>query len=208
MPYPDWVLKHKKKGTYVNCVKGKYYLYAAHSERVPGTKKVKRICDGYLGRITEDEGLIPPKDKVSSKIEVYEYGLTYSLLQLCQNIHNGFKKTSPRNANLIMVCAILNIVYGCSNETLFNRTYLSKLYPRINVNKAPSDTLKTHIERGILMIEDQLKQIMGDEREHVFQLLAGIYKIHLNNKWYLSSESESVSKIKEKYNLNWEENNA
>ena len=30
--YPDWVLKLKVKGTYVNCVKGKYYLYAAHSE--------------------------------------------------------------------------------------------------------------------------------------------------------------------------------
>ena len=206
MAYPEWVLKYKKKGTYVNCVKGKYYLYAAHSERVPGTKKVKRICDGYLGRITEEEGLIPPKDKVNSEIEVYEYGLTYSILQLCQNIHSGFKKTSPRNANLIMVNAILNIVYGHSNELLFNRSYLSKLYPRININKPHSGTIKTHIERGVLMIDDQLKRIMKEEREHVFEILAGIYKVHLNNKWYLSAESKSVTKIKEKYNLNWEKN--
>lgn len=46
--YPYRVLKHKVKGTYVNCVKGKYYLYAAHSERIKGTDKVKRICMGTL----------------------------------------------------------------------------------------------------------------------------------------------------------------
>lgn len=27
--YPDWVLQHKKKGTYINHQNGKYYLYAA-----------------------------------------------------------------------------------------------------------------------------------------------------------------------------------
>ena len=71
--YPEWVLKHKKKGTYINVANGKYYLYAAHSERVPGTSKVRRVCDGYLGRITEKEGLIPPRDKVKGEIIVYEY---------------------------------------------------------------------------------------------------------------------------------------
>lgn len=40
MAYPDLVLKHKIKGTYTNYVGCKYYLYAAHSERAPGTKKV------------------------------------------------------------------------------------------------------------------------------------------------------------------------
>ena len=35
--YPDWVMKYKEKGTYINKVGDKYYLYAAHSERVKGT---------------------------------------------------------------------------------------------------------------------------------------------------------------------------
>lgn len=30
--YPEWIMKYKEKGTYVNFAKGKYYLYAAHSE--------------------------------------------------------------------------------------------------------------------------------------------------------------------------------
>ena len=79
MAYPDWVLKHKIKGTYINRVDDKYYLYATHSERILGTKKVKRVSDGYLGRITEKDGLIPSKDKVSSDILVYEYGRSWGV---------------------------------------------------------------------------------------------------------------------------------
>lgn len=53
MAYPNWVLKHKKKGTYINKVGDKYYLYAAHSEHILGTaNKSRRICDGYLGNYT------------------------------------------------------------------------------------------------------------------------------------------------------------
>ncbi|MBO6215432.1 MAG: hypothetical protein J6N76_07840, partial [Lachnospiraceae bacterium] len=59
--YPEWVMKYKKKGTYINKVGDKYYLYAAHSERIKGTNKVRRVSDGYLGRITEKDGLIPAK---------------------------------------------------------------------------------------------------------------------------------------------------
>ncbi len=119
MAYPDWVLKHKSKGTYINCVGGKYYLYAAHSERIPGTKKVKRISDGYLGRITEQDGLIPSKDKVSSDILIYEYGLSCMILQLCENIYKGFKKTSPKNADHIMVSCILLLSFSiCSSSSI------------------------------------------------------------------------------------------
>ena len=61
--YPDWVLAHKNIGTYINKVGDKYYLYAAHSERIKGSGKVKYVCDGYLGRITKDDGFIPSKSK-------------------------------------------------------------------------------------------------------------------------------------------------
>jgi len=49
--YPDWVMKHKEKGTYINKVGDKYYLYKVHSERIKGTGKVRRVSDGYLGNI-------------------------------------------------------------------------------------------------------------------------------------------------------------
>ena len=41
--YPEWVMTHKKKGTYINRVGDKYYLYAAHSERIKGTGCIFRL---------------------------------------------------------------------------------------------------------------------------------------------------------------------
>ncbi len=59
--YPEWVLAHKKKGTYVNKVGDKYYLYAAHSERIPGTKRVKRILRWLSWQDHRKRGIYPTK---------------------------------------------------------------------------------------------------------------------------------------------------
>ena len=204
MTYPDWVLKHKSKGTYINCVSGKYYLYAAHSERIPGTKKVKRVSDGYLGRITELDGFIPAKDKVSSDILVYEYGLSCTILQLCENIYKGFKRTSPMNADYIMVSSILNVIYSSSNSIVFNRNYLSVLFPSLNIDNTSINHVLTNISRGTAMINDSLNKLMGENRAAIFAALTGLYKVNLNKSWYLSKETDLVLATKQKYSLKWE----
>lgn len=204
MAYPDWVLKHKIKGTYINCVGDKYYLYAAHSERILGTKKVKRVSDGYLGRITEKDGLIPSKDKVSSDILVYEYGRSCAILQLCKNIYTGFKRTSPKNADHIMVSSILNVIYCSSNSVIFNRSYLFVLFPSLDMCKTPVDSVLTNISRGTAMINDSLDKLMGENRTAIFDTLAGLYKVSLNGKWYLSKEDDHILAVEKKYQLKWE----
>lgn len=204
MAYPDWVLKHKVKGTYINCVGDKYYLYAAHSVRIPGTKKVKRISDGYLGRITEQDGLIPTKDKVSTEILVYEYGLSSSILKLCENIHKGFKRTSPKNADYIMVSSILNVIYGSFNDINFNKSYLSVLFPSLSMEKTVSDNVLTNISRGSAMIKDTLNRLFGENYSSIFDSLSGLYKVRVNEKWYLSKQEGHILAFKEKYKLSWE----
>ena len=67
---------------YVNKSGGRYYVYAAHSERIKGTGKVRRVSDGYLGRITEDEGFIPARSRVGETVYAYEYGLSHAILQI------------------------------------------------------------------------------------------------------------------------------
>jgi hypothetical protein len=201
--YPDWVLKHKKKGTYINCVKGKYYLYAAHSERVPGTRIVKRVSDGYLGRITEQDGFIPSKDKISSDILVYEYGLSVAVMQLCRNIHSGFKSTSPKNSDLIFVSSILNVISSSYASSVFSKSYLSVLFPSLDMNKKATGGVLINISRGTAMINDYIDNIMGEERTSVFYVLSGLYKIKLNDKWYLSKENDDILSIRKKYKLKW-----
>lgn len=204
MAYPDWVLKHKIKGTYINCVGGKYYLYAAHSERIPGTKKVKRVSDGYLGRITEMDGLIPPKDKVSSAILVYEYGLSATILSVCKHIHSGFRRNFKENSDLIMVSSVLIFIYGQANLELFHHSSLSLRFPDLDFKKIPTPKQATAIERGVLMITDTLSSLFCEDISEILLHLPHVYKVKVNNSFYQSEISDKVHYLKNKYQIEWE----
>lgn len=199
--YPEWVMKYKEKGTYINHVKGKYYIYAAHSERVPGTKKVKRVCDAYLGRITEKDGLIPPKDKVSGTVNVMEYGLSTLILFVCENIYKGIRRTFSKNGDFVMVAAILTFIYGKYNDTLFRYSYLSIQFPYLDFSASPTDAQKSGINRCVRMIHDTMSRIFGSDLKDIIIHFGHLYKIDVNGKLYQSKETNSIGILKEKYNL-------
>lgn len=81
--YPDWVKQFRQKGTAVKKVGNSYYLYRHSSKRVPG-KKYPQATDEYIGVITP-EGVITKNRKKRSMeaIDVYEYGFSKTLWQLC-----------------------------------------------------------------------------------------------------------------------------
>lgn len=201
--YPDWVMKHKKKGTYINQVNGKYYLYTAHSERVPGTKKVKRVFDGYIGRITEEEGLIPTKDKVTGAVIVYEYGLSTLLLSISKDIHKGFKVNFKNNADFIIIAVILSIVYGNYNNYLLQQSYLSIRFPEMDMSATLTDELKTAIERGIRMVHHGLLSKYNSDADDICNCFCHLYKVQINNNFYMSKESHEILELKKKYKIEW-----
>ena len=81
--YPEWVQKQRKKGMTVKEKGGRYYLYKRTSRRVPG-KKYPQPVDTYVGVITP-EGVIEANRRIVTvtDIEVYEYGFTEAVMQLC-----------------------------------------------------------------------------------------------------------------------------
>ncbi len=199
--YPEWVLKHKKKGTYVNHVNGNYYLYAAHSERVPGTNKVKRVFDAYLGRITEESGLIPPKEKVSGSVTVYEYGLSTLVLSVCKNIHTGLRKTFAKNGDLVMAAATLSFMYGKYDEHLYRSSHLCIKYPGLALDTKHTDEQTMGIERGFRMISDTMHRTFNDDLQDIILHFRQQCKVKINGKLYLSEESGEIQRLKKKYNL-------
>jgi hypothetical protein len=190
--YPDWVLKHKKKGTYVNCVNGKYYLYAAHSERVPGTKKVRRVSDGYIGRITEADGLIPARDKVSGEVIVYEYGLCMTLLSLCGDISKGLKREFRDAADWVFAAGLLLAAYGCYNTEVYSLSYLSVRYPGLDMSKKPTEKQRTAIGRCGRMASDVMQKRFGPGLEEALERLPGVYMVCVNGRFYKSRVREST----------------
>lgn len=202
--YPDWVMAHKKKGTYINKVGDKYYLYAAHSERVKETGRIRRVCDGYLGRITEKEGLIPAKDKLQgATIKTFELGFSYALVSVTANIHSGLRRSFVKNGDLIYVCSLLNYVYGMYSEQLFCSSWLSFRFPDLIYPVSFTGAQLTGIERGTRMITEMAVRSFGDELLAVRSLFQTVSLLSVNGILYLPSLPEGVATFSEKYDIDW-----
>lgn len=193
--YPEWVLKHKKKGTYINRVGEKYYLYAAHSERIKGTKKVRRICDAYLGRITEADGLIPPKDKLKSIPIVYSYGVEILILSFSYNIYAGLKRSFKQNSDFVLVSTVLTFIYGSADIIFFRSSYLSILFPELDMERLPTKIQETAISRGVLMIMEVLKTDLGIAYNKALLYLPLVHIINADGKFYGPHVPETIKEF-------------
>jgi hypothetical protein len=201
--YPDWVMKHKTKGTYVNAVKGKYYLYAAHSERVPGTKKVRRVSDGYIGRITEEGGLIPARDKVAGEVAVLEYGLCMAMLALCGDIAKGFRREFRGATDRVVVTGILAAAYGGDSLDDYLWSYLSVKFPGLDMAKAPTEKQRVAIERCERMARDVMQRRFGDEAGAAARKLSRVFAVNVNGKFYLSKANEETRRLLASLGVDW-----
>jgi len=198
--YPDWVLKHKRKGTYINRVKDKYYLYAAHSERVPGTGKVRRVSDGYIGRITEKEGLILSKPKIKGSIEVLEYGREAVIFQRCYRFMESHAGMSEDAAKLLFSAGILTYLHGRTDEYLYKKSWISLQFPGLQFPPVPS----SEIQRMVLKITGVLQDHFGKDLEQVLLLCGRLYKVQANRSWHISEEDEPLRIMRKRYGLTWE----
>lgn len=201
--YPDWVLAHKVKGTYVNRVGDKYYLYAAHSERVPGTKKVRRVCDGYLGRITQEKGLIPSKDKLPKVIRSYEYGLSSLILSVCSNIHKGLRRSFVINGDFIMAASILSYLYGFYSDELFYHSWLSLRFPQVQFPDTLTPQQNCGIERGTCMIADTMARKFGEDLARVRACFSQITLFSAGGQLRCCEIPDSVTGFINQYALDW-----
>lgn len=201
--YPDWVMAHKKKGTYINKVGDKYYLYAAHSERVEGKKYPVRVSDGYLGRITEQDGLIPAKSRIEGITETFEIGLSYAILSCTRNILKGLGTSYRKFGTAIYCCSVLACIFGVYSKELFEHSYLSILFSGTAFPEKFTKAQLSGIERGKRMLNDSLATFYGDDLPLVWKLFPEIRLMKINDKFYLSPLLSETIKLSEKYNIDW-----
>lgn len=196
--YPDWVLKHKTKGVYVLKKKDAYYLYRAHSQRIKGTNKVKRVFDGYIGRVTEEDGFIPVKDKITGDIKVFDFGLTVFCYSLCFDIYKGFKSSHRTFADTIFASAIfqaLNFDISC-----FSMDALSLLLPKFSIKHLSKTDIITQIDRCTSMILYYLEhKVDADDLILIKKLFPSIHIVYVNDSYRVSSFDSQVQNLLDKY---------
>ena len=136
--YPDWVEKHRQKGTNISHINGRYYLYAVSSVWNKEKGRAQKITKGYLGRITEG-GLIPPRPKVNveTPVTVKEYGASNALHTLGGDILSELCKVFPNHGELIFTIAALRVIEQCPFkriEHFYKNSYLSEVFKGFKVS--------------------------------------------------------------------------
>ena len=186
--YPEWVQRHKERGTTIKKVGENYYLYKHSSKRVPGKKNPVPV-DTYIGRITPEGVVKGSKKKVDandSEIIVKEYGFSRAVRHLCTP---GWREPLGPVWKEVLDYIILKE----SPES-----YIWAEYP-------DSISLDPHIQPGVqkTSLVRRIKQEYGVEWKEL-HLLSTIYLVSFSGKKAISKVSDEQKLLLEKIGLEME----
>ncbi|MDR0331035.1 MAG: hypothetical protein LBH93_04950, partial [Chitinispirillales bacterium] len=142
--HPGWALAHKRKGTELRLISGKYYLYEVTSKWSPEKKRPVKITGRLLGKITEAEGFVE-SDKARlrkqqlrlERIEVKEYGVTAAIGALFGDTVSALKKYFPDSWQRLICLAYGRSVHRSPLKNMsfhYSNSYLSEQYPGIDLS--------------------------------------------------------------------------
>ena len=167
--YPEWVEKHRAKGTNISCIKGKYYLYEVTSVWNKEKQRAQKVTKKYLGRITES-GLIPPKEKgikIEAPVSVKEYGASSVVNEIGADIVRRLIEYFGENGKTIFVLAVLKLLeHGSFNkmEQMYKHSYLSEIYKGLKLTgKDISLFMKSFGEKRDEIVKFMTSFIEGNE---------------------------------------------
>ena len=136
---PDWVMKHKVKGTEIKGGRPPYYLYECTSKWDPMKKRAQKISGKFLGTITSD-GLVKPKyERVLEdlkNITVKEFGATTYVYDLCGDIFDLLKKHFPNEWDEIAIFSLVRLFHSSPMKNVFHYysgSHLSDMFPDTSV---------------------------------------------------------------------------
>ena len=182
MTHPEWVMKHKAKGTEIRKLGKYYYLYKIRSEYDKEKKRAKKITEKFLGKITE-EGLIKPKHQrtIESRknISVKEFGASRFIANESKDIIQNLKEVFPDIWKEIFTFAAFRFFSASPLKNVQNHyqsSYLSDIIPDAKVSpKTLSNILHAIGQQRDLIKKFLSKYIAQDEcmavdLTHVFSL--------------------------------------
>ena len=156
IPHPAWVLQHRKPGTELRLIGGRYYLYEYKTIYDRERKRPKKISGKLLGTITEKEGLIPSgkrkleaalDQKIFSQISCKEYGVSLLIQQKFSDYEKALQETFGDLWTSIIAIAYCRFVYRCPLKSIPFRLEQSYLPEMLGINafneKSSSHILKT-----------------------------------------------------------------
>lgn len=190
--YPEWVTKHRKKGTNISCINGRYYLYAVSSVWNKEKGRAQKVTNKYLGRITE-EGLMPPKEKrpkIEAPILVKEYGAAQVLSELGADVLSELRNVFGTQGELVFVIAALRMIEQCPFkrvEHLYQNSYLSEIFRGLRLSGKDISLFLSNFGGNREKIVDFMKRFIGANEHILFDgtaITSKSEKMNINRKGY------------------------
>jgi transposase len=129
---PEWVLKHRRKGTEIKRVGGGYYLCEVKSVWNPEKGRPRKISGKYLGKITR-EGLVKPRhERVLESLRdvtVKEFGAAHLLQSMNEDMVGLLKELYPNEWKELFVFAAFRLKNNSPLKNVihhYNDSYLSE----------------------------------------------------------------------------------
>lgn len=203
--YPDWVLKHKVKGTAIEKRGESYYLSKVHSTWDKKTGKPKKVTDEYLGKITQS-GLLAPKHKRMPEIRnisVKEFGASALINHLTQELQTQLQKIYPQDWKSLFTIAAIRFFHNSPMKNMnhhFEHSYLSELFSEVNTDPRVIsnflEKLGSDREKMVLF----MKELVTGESENLIVDLTHIFSESENINW-LSIGHNSQDQFHEQLNM-------
>lgn len=203
MTHPDWVLKHKAKGTEIRKLGKHYYLYKIRSEWDKDKKRAKKITEKFLGKITE-EGLIKPKHEriieSQKNISVKEYGASRFITNESEDIIQNLKEIFPYTWKELFTFAVFRFFSTSPLKNVqdhYQGSYLSDIMPDAKVSPKTLSNILHTIGQQRALIKKFLSKYVSQEEcmavdlTHIFSLSENVISATLGR----NSEQDYVPQI-------------
>ena len=190
--YPEWVEKHRKKGTNISYINGNYYLYAVSSRWDKEKGRSQKKTDAYIGKITE-KGLMPKKvkpPKAEPTAAVKEYGATCAVMGLSEELLQKLRNKFGTSGEVVYAIAMSRFIDQCPfkrTETHYINSYISEILPGLKLSpKDISIFLKDFGSKRTEMIEF-MRSFIGNDASIVFDgtaIVSNSDKMSINRLGY------------------------
>jgi transposase len=137
IPYPDWVLKHRRPGIEIRRINDRFYVYEVSAFYDKEKKKGRKKTGKYLGSITEKNGFVESKSVkvpkgsqtlVVKDLSTREYGLSAFIQEYCKEVVDGLKNVFPDEWERILVALYCRLRHTSPLKNMafyFEKSYLS-----------------------------------------------------------------------------------
>lgn len=194
--YPDWVVKHRTKGTEIRKIGQGYYLYKITSRWSKEKKRPVKVTLGFLGTITET-GLVKPRViRLTESIEhitIKEYGAFFVVWQQNQDIVETLKELFPTWWKELWSMAYLRLMHQTPLKHLdlyYQTSFVSETLPRVRFSdKSITSCLKAIGQERGKIVDFLGRFVKGSsfvlvDATHVISLSSGMQgnRLGYNNK--------------------------